>query len=592
MENLEQMKRTHMCTEVNKTLVGNSVTVMGWVHKRRNLGQLIFLSLRDRTGLLQVVINQEKQSNEILEKCKEIRSEYVIAVTGKVINRTEKNINPEMETGDIEIDAEEIRILSASELTPFSVLDTGVKDDLRLKYRYIDLRRLEMQNNIMIRHKVSNFFRNFLTKEGFIDIETPMLTRSTPEGARDYLVPSREYSGSFFALPQSPQIFKQLLMISGFDKYYQIVKCFRDEDLRSDRQPEFTQVDIEMSFVDRNDIIKLMESLISQLFKEILNVEIATPFIQMPYSEAMERYGSDKPDTRFGLELANITDIVSNFDFEPYKSAIKNGGRVGGINAKNCGSYTRKKIDSLIELSKYHKAKGLSYIVVEENNNKTSLSKFLNDEQINSIVKSLNGEAGDLLLICADSDNIVFEALGNIRLEIAKNENLIDENKFNFLWVIDFPLFEVVEDKLTSSHHPFTMPLAEDLHLLDNDIEKVRSDSYDIVLNGFEIGGGSIRIHDTKLQEKIFTLLSLSKEETDEKFGFLIDALKYGTPPHGGIAFGLDRIIMLIVKSTSIRDVIAFPKVKDTSCPLTNAPADVREEQIVELGIKIEKLKV
>lgn len=589
MESIKGLKRSHMCTQVTETLLGNEVVVMGWVNKRRNLGQLIFITLRDRTGILQIVINQDTVGEQLSSKAREVKSEYIIAVRGIVISRTGDNINDQMETGKIEIEAIELRIISVAELSPFTVMDEGVKDDLRLKYRYLDLRRSKMQGNILVRHKTTTAIRNFLNNKGFIDIETPMLTKSTPEGARDYLVPSREYPGSFFALPQSPQIFKQLLMVSGFDRYYQIVRCFRDEDLRSDRQPEFTQLDIELSFVEMEDILQINEDLIAHVYKEVLGINLTTPFWRISYAEAMERYGSDKPDTRFNIELINISQIVEKVEFEPYKNALLNGGSVRGINAVGCGNYPRKKIDKLVELAKYHKAKGLSYIIIQEDGYKTSLSKFLSDDELGLIVKAFNGKIGDLILICADENKIVFEVLGNLRIFIAKEENLIDEDKLNFLWVVDFPLLEWDEDsgRFFAMHHPFTKPMEDDIPLLETDPGRVRAQAYDMVLNGVEIGGGSMRINTTELQNKMFKVLGLKEEEIEAKFGFLLNAFKYGVPPHGGIAFGLDRVAMLIVKGSSIRDVIAFPKVKDTSCPLTNAPSQVSKEQLKELEILI-----
>lgn len=587
MESIKGLKRTHMCGKVTESMVGSAITLMGWVNKRRNLGQLVFIALRDVSGLVQVVINEEK--NEMLaNKAKEIKAEYVIAVRGVVINRGD-NVNKDMETGAIEIEAEEIRILSSATLPPFSVLDEGVKEDLRLKYRYIDLRRKEMQYNIINRHKITKIIRNFLDKEGFIDIETPILTKSTPEGARDYLVPSKEWPGSFFALPQSPQIFKQLLMVSGFDKYYQIVKCFRNEDLRSDRQPEFTQLDIELSFIEMEDVFNVIENLIVKVYKEVLEKNLKTPFIRMKYEEAMERYGSDKPDTRFSMELVNLSNIVKNTEFEPYKNALKIGGSVRGINASGCGLYARKKIDSLVELAKYHKAKGLSYIIVQKEGYKTALSKFLTNSELDDIAVSLNAKVGDLLLICADTNKVVYEVLGTLRLHIAKNEQLIDETKLNFLWIVDWPLLEWDEEekRYFAMHHPFTKPREEDIQLLQTQPHKAYAQAYDLVLNGVELGGGSIRINTNELQNKMFEVLGLSESEIEEKFGFLINAFKYGVPPHGGIALGIDRLSMLMVGASSLREVIAFPKVKDTSCPLTNSPSEVTNEQLLELGLKV-----
>jgi len=593
-ELMSGLKRSHMCCEVREHMIGEKVTVMGWVNKRRNLGQLIFIVLRDRTGIVQTVIDESTASKEILEKAEVIRGEYVVAVTGTVIARTEPNINPNMETGKIEIDAEEVRILSESETPPFQVADTGVKDDLRLKYRYIDLRRPEIQKNIITRHKTAQTVRNFLNDEGFLEIETPMLTRSTPEGARDYLVPSREYPGNFYALPQSPQIFKQLLMVSGFDRYYQITKCFRDEDLRADRQPEFTQIDMELSFVDIDDVIEINERLLKKIFKEVLGQDIETPFTRMPYKEAMERFGSDKPDVRFGMELVDISDTVADTDFIVFKGALENGGSVRGINAKGCGTYPRRKIDALTEYVKTYKAKGLAYIAIQADGSfKTSISKFFDNEKLKEIADKFNGEAGDLILICADKNEIVFDALGNLRLEIARNEDILDNKKFEFLWVTEFPLFEWDEEdnRFFAKHHPFTMVVDEDIHLLDTEPEKARAKAYDIVLNGVELGGGSIRIYQGDIQKKMFKILGFTEEDAQDRFGFLLEAFKYGAPPHGGIAYGLDRIAMLLTESSAIRDVIAFPKVKDASCSMTEAPNVVDEKQIEDIGLKIEKFK-
>ena len=589
MESMQGLKRTHSATELNAQHIGETVTVMGWVHKRRNLGQLVFISLRDRSGLIQAVLNGETQP-ELAEKAKQIKTEYVVAIVGKVIARTEGNINPDMATGMIEIEASEVRILSEAETPPFTVLDEGVKDDMRLKYRYLDLRSETMQRNIITRHQAVQALRSYLNTNGFIDIETPMLTKSTPEGARDYLVPSRIYPGSFFALPQSPQIFKQLLMVSGFEKYYQVVKCFRDEDLRADRQPEFTQLDMELSFVDQEDIFATVEGMLTHLYKSVQNIDLPTPFPRMSYAEAMNRFGSDKPDTRFGLELVDLTHIVSEIAFEPYQNAIKAGGSIRAINAVGLGNMPRKKIDALGELAKYHKAKGLSYIIIQSDGSfKTALSKFFSDEKLGQITAELDGKPGDLILICADKNNVVFDVLGNMRQHIARENDLIDERLLNFLWVIDWPLLEYDEEseRYFAAHHPFTKPAEADLHLLETDPGAVKAQAYDIVLNGFELGGGSIRINTQDLQSRMFKALGFEQDEIDEKFGFLIDAFKYGTPPHAGIALGVDRLAMLMTGSSNIRDVIAFPKVKDTSCPLTSAPGDVDPAQLGELGLSI-----
>ena len=590
-EAMTGLKRSHMCCDVSEELIGSEVTVMGWVQRRRDLGQLIFIALRDRTGLVQAVVDGNNSAPELFKKAESVRSEYVLAIRGKVAPRTEGNVNKNMKTGAIEIIAEELRILSESETTPFQVEDEiTVKDDLRLKYRYIDLRRPCQLKNMILRHKTAQVIRNFLSDEGFLEIETPVLGKSTPEGARDYLVPSRVHPGSFYGLPQSPQLYKQLLMVSGMDRYYQIAKCFRDEDLRADRQPEFTQVDMELSFVDVDDIIDVKERLIKKVFKEILDVDVPIPMQRMKYKDAMERYGSDKPDVRFGMELHNITDIVRETEFVVFKNAIEAGGSVRAINANGCGHYPRKQIDSLVEFVKTYKAKGLAWIVVNDDGSlKSQIAKFFTPEKLQEIVDALEGKPGDLILICADADRIVFDSLGALRCEIARRQELTRPDDFRFLWVTEFPMFEWddEENRYVAEHHPFTCPMDEDLPLLDTDPSKVRAKAYDMVLNGFELGGGSIRIHRRDIQQKIFSLLGFSDEDAQERFGFLLDAFKYGVPPHGGLAFGFDRIIMLMTGSSSIRDVIAFPKVKDASCPLTDAPGKVDDKQLDELGIAI-----
>lgn len=573
-----------MCNDVTEKNLGQSVTVKGWVHKRRNLGQLIFISLRDRTGLVQIVVNQEQQN--LFELAQTLRSEFVIEASGKVIARTLENINLQMNTGKIEIEASELKILSQADVPPFQILDENVKEDLRLKYRYLDLRRPQLQKNLMVRHKTAQSIREFLNANGFLEIETPFLTKSTPEGARDYLVPSRIHHGKFYALPQSPQLFKQLLMVAGFDRYYQIVKCFRDEDLRADRQPEFTQVDMELSFIDMDDIISINENLLKKVFKDILNVEIQTPFLRMTYNEAMERFGSDKPDVRFDMELKNISDIVQNCGFEIFDSAIKNGGSVRAIKVDNA-NFSRRQLDSFVDFVKEYKAKFLANISA---NGKTSLSKFLSDEQIKKIISRMNARDNDLILICADASNkIVFDALGNLRCHIAKKLNLTNTNDYKFLWVTEFPMFEwsAEENKFLAMHHPFTSPMDEDLNLLDSAPQNVRAKAYDIILNGFELGGGSLRIYNYELQKKIFDLINLTEKDIQERFGFLLEAFKYGAPPHGGLAYGFDRLVMLLLGNDYIRDVIAFPKVKNASCPLTNAPETIYPQQLNELGIKI-----
>ncbi|MBR5589928.1 MAG: aspartate--tRNA ligase, partial [Anaerotignum sp.] len=565
--------------------------VMGWVQRRRDLGQLIFIALRDRTGLVQIAIDENATEKELFAKAETIRSEYVLAVRGTVAARTEGNINPNMKTGKIEIIAKELRILSDSETTPFQIEDSvTVKDDLRLKYRYLDLRRPSQLNNLVLRHKVAQVMRNFLDQENFLEIETPILGKSTPEGARDYLVPSRVHPGNFYGLPQSPQLYKQLLMVSGMDRYYQIAKCFRDEDLRADRQPEFTQVDMELSFVDIDDVMDINERMMQKVFKDLMNVDIQLPLPRMTYAEAMERFGSDKPDVRFGMELKNISDVVAGTEFVVFKSALEAGGSVRAINAKGCGSFPRKKIDSLVEFVKTYRAKGLAWIAVNEDGTlKSQIAKFFTPEKLQEIVDAMDGQPGDLILICADQDKVVFDSLGALRLELSRMLELTKADDFAFLWVTEFPMLEWDEEagRYVAVHHPFTAPMDEDLELIDTNPGAVRAKAYDIVLNGYELGGGSIRIHRREIQQKMFELLGFTQEDAQERFGFLLDAFKYGVPPHGGLAFGLDRIIMLMSGATSIRDVIAFPKVKDASCPMTAAPGLVEEKQLDELGIAI-----
>ena len=589
-ESMTGFKRSCMCGLVNETMTGENVTVMGWVQRRRDLGQLIFIALRDRTGIVQVVIDGNSEE-EIFKKAETVRSEYVLAVTGKVALRTEENINESMKTGKIEIIAEQMKILSESDTPPFQVEDNiNVNDELRLKYRYLDLRRPSIFKNIQLRHNVVKTVRDFLSDEGFLEIETPMLQKSTPEGARDYLVPSRFHPGSFYALPQSPQLFKQLLMVSGVDRYYQIARCFRDEDLRADRQPEFTQIDMELSFIDIDDIMDVNERLIKKVFKEILGVDVKTPFRRMTWREGMDRFGSDKPDLRFGMELKNITEVVKDTEFVVFKNAIANGGSVRAINAEGCGHFPRKQIDSLVEFVKTYKAKGLAWIVINDDGSiKSQIAKFFTEEKMAEIVKAMDGKPGDLILICADKDKVVFDSLGALRLELAKRLNLTKPDDYNFLWITEFPMFEwdEEENRWTAEHHPFTSPMDEDLPLLDTDPGKCRAKAYDMVLNGVELGGGSIRIHRRDIQNKIFNLLGFTDEQAQERFGFLLDAFKYGVPPHGGLAFGLDRMVMLMAGATTIRDVIAFPKVKDASCLLTNAPDVVDEKQLEELSIAI-----
>ena len=589
-ESMLGFKRSHYCCDVNETMTGSSVTVMGWVQRRRDLGQLIFIALRDRTGIVQVVIDQNAEA-ELFKKAETVRSEFVLAVKGTVALRTPENINENMKTGKIEIIAEEMKILSESETTPFQVEDNiNVNDELRLKYRYIDLRRPSIFKNIKLRHEVVSTVRNFLSDEGFLEVETPMLTKSTPEGARDYLVPSRVHPGNFYALPQSPQLFKQLLMVSGIDRYYQIARCFRDEDLRADRQPEFTQIDMELSFIDLDEILDINERLIKKVFKDNLGVDVQTPFKRMTWKEGMERFGSDKPDTRFGMELKNISDIVAGTDFVVFKNALENGGSVRAINAEGCGHFPRKQIDSLVEFVKTYKAKGLAWIVVNNDGSiKSQIAKFFTEEKMAEIVKAMDGKPGDLILICADKNKVVFDALGALRLEMARRLDLTRPDDYHFLWITEFPMFEWDEEegRWSAEHHPFTSPMDEDLDLIETDPGKMRAKAYDMVLNGVELGGGRISINRRDIQQKIFNLLGFTDEQAQERFGFLLDAFKYGVPPHGGLAFGLDRMIMLMAGASTIRDVIAFPKVKDASCLLTDAPNYVDQKQLDELSIAI-----
>lgn len=591
-ESIKGLKRTHMCGELTSQNVGENVVLMGWVQRRRDLGGLIFVTLRDRTGIIQLVFDQE-ESSDLFDKAATLRSEYVIACRGQVVNRAPEAINPNMATGEIEVKAEELRILSKSETPPFYIEDnTNVSEALRYKYRYLDLRRPEMQRNLMIRHKIASQVRNFLNERGFLEIETPMLTKSTPEGARDYLVPSRVHPGKFYALPQSPQLFKQLLMLAGYDRYYQIVRCFRDEDLRADRQPEFTQIDIEMSFVEIDDVLTINEEMIAHIFKQVLDIDIPTPFKRMTYKEAMERYGSDKPDTRFGLELVDVSSLVANSKFKVFSGAVKKGGSVRAINAKGAGDkFSRRDIDSLGEFVKTYRAKGLAWINVTPEGVKSPIAKFLSQEELDAILNHLKAEPGDLLLFIADENEIVFQALGQLRLELARRLDIIPKDQYNILWITEFPLFEYdqEEGRYVAKHHPFTSPMDEDLHLLESEPEKVRAKAYDMVLNGNEIGGGSIRIHDMSLQERMFKALGFTMEKAWEQFGFLLEAFKYGAPPHGGIAYGLDRIAALLAGRTSIRDVIAFPKVQNASDLMTNAPSFVDEKQLKELHISIDK---
>ncbi len=584
------LKRSCYCGQVSEAMIGREVTLMGWVSRRRVFSHFSFILLRDRTGIVQVVVDGDNSPEDIVKKDKEIRGEYVLAVKGIVQARTEENINDKMTTGRVEVAVTELRILSESETPPFQVEErVDVSTELRLKYRYLDLRRPNVAKNIIMRHQVAQLVRSFLSEEGFIEIETPMLTKSTPEGARDYLVPSRVHPGNFYALPQSPQLFKQLLMVSGFDRYFQLAKCFRDEDLRADRQPEFTQIDMELSFVDIDDIMDINERLMKKVFKEIKGMDISTPFERMPWVEAMERFGSDKPDVRFGMELKNITDIVNGSEFGVFQNAIDAGGSVRGINAEGLGSLPRKQLDKLVDLAKTYGAKGLAWIVVNEDGYKTTISKFFDDTKIGEIAARFEAKAGDLILICADKNKVVFDALGALRLDCAKRLDLLKDDDYRFLWVTEFPMLEYSEEeqRYVAVHHPFTAPMDEDLQYLDSDPGRVRAKAYDMVLNGCEVGGGSIRIHRQDIQQQMFKLLGFTPEDAQERFGFLLDAFKYGAPPHGGLAFGLDRMVMLLCGAESIRDVIAFPKVKDASCLLTDAPNVVEQKQLDELGIAI-----
>ena len=591
-ESMQGLKRTHRCAELSAANAGETVTIMGWVQKNRNKGGLVFIDVRDRSGIIQVVCEEGKTDAALIEKAAKLRSEYVVAVVGKVEKRSGA-VNKNLATGEIEIIPEELRVLSESETPPFQIEENSkTKEEIRLKYRYLDLRRPDMQRNLMMRSKVATLTRQFLAEEGFMEIETPILIKSTPEGARDYLVPSRVHQGHFYALPQSPQLFKQLLMCSGCDRYFQIAKCFRDEDLRADRQPEFTQIDMELSFVDVDDVIEVNERLLAKLFKEVLGVEVSLPIQRMTWQEAMDRFGSDKPDIRFGMELQNVTEVVKDFDFIVFKSAIENGGTVRGINAKGQGSMARKKIDKLVDFAKDYGAKGLAYIAIHEDGTvKSSFAKFMTEEQQASLIQAMGGENGDLLLFAADKNKVVWDVLGALRLELARQMELLDKNEYKFLWVTEFPLLEWNDEqnRFTAMHHPFTMPMEEDLQYIDSDPGRVRAKAYDIVLNGNEIGGGSVRIFNQDIQSKMFEVLGFTPEQAQEQFGFLLEAFKYGVPPHAGLAYGLDRLVMLMAKQDSIRDVIAFPKVKDASDLMTEAPSPVDAKQLDELGLEVEE---
>ena len=591
-ESMHGLHRTCRCAEVTTQMVGSEVTLMGWVQKARDKGGIIFVDLRDRSGIMQLIFENGSIDEEGFAKAGKLRSEFVIAVTGTVEKRGGA-VNENLATGEIEVRAKSLRVLSEAEVPPFPVEENSkTKEDVRLKYRYLDLRRPDLQRNLILKSRVMQLTRSFFTNEGFLEIETPMLGKSTPEGARDYLVPSRVHPGCFYGLPQSPQLYKQLLMCSGYDRYIQIARCFRDEYLRADRQPEFTQIDMELSFVDVDDVIDVNERYLSYLFKEVLGIDVKLPIERITWQEAMDRFGSDKPDMRFGMELHDVSDIVKNCGFSVFTGALEAGGSVRGINAEGQGSMPRKKIDKLVEFAKGYGAKGLAYIAIaEDGTRKSSFAKFMTDEEMDALVAAMDGKAGDLLLFAADKKKLVYDVLGALRLELAKQMDLLDKNEYRFVWVTEFPLLEWSEEenRFTAMHHPFTMPMDEDIPLLDTDPGAVRAKAYDIVLNGNEIGGGSVRIHQDDIQERMFKELGFTPEAAHEQFGFLLDAFKYGVPPHAGLAYGLDRLVMLIAKVDSIRDVIAFPKVKDASCLMTQAPQRVSEAQLDELGLEVEK---
>lgn len=593
-ESMNGLKRSHRCGELSLSNVGETVTVMGWVAKQRNKGGIIFVDLRDRSGILQVIFEESDAGAEGFAKAEKLRSEYVVAVVGKVEKRAGA-VNENLATGEIEVRASQVRILSEALTPPFPIEEESkTKEELRLKYRYLDLRRPDLQSKIILRSKITMAIRKFMSEEGFLEIETPMLTKSTPEGARDYLVPSRVHPGNFYALPQSPQIFKQLLMCSGYDRYFQIVRCFRDEDLRADRQPEFTQVDMELSFVDVDDVIAVNERLLKFICKDAIGLDVQLPIARMTWQEAMDRFGSDKPDTRFGMELVDVSKTVAGCGFGVFTSALENGGSVRGINAKGQAEMPRKKIDALVEFAKGYGAKGLAYLcVLPDGSYKSSFAKFMTEEQLKALVEAMDAEPGDLLLFAADKNSVVWNVLGGLRLELGRQLNLIDNSKFNFLWITEFPLFEWSEEenRYMAMHHPFTMPMEVDLAMLETEPGKVRAKAYDIVLNGTELGGGSVRISDDKIQERMFEALGFTKESAYERFGFLLDAFKYGVPPHAGLAYGLDRLVMLLTGADSIREVIAFPKVKDASCLMTEAPNVVDQKQLDELGISINPIE-
>ena len=589
-ESMAGLKRSCRCTEVTEANVGQELTLMGWVQKSRNKGGIIFTDLRDRTGIIQIIFEESDCGAESFAKAERLRSEFTIAVTG-VVEKRSGAANENLKTGSIEVRARSLRILSESEVPPFPIEENSkTREEVRLKYRYLDLRRPDLQRNILVRSRVATMVRQFLADEGFLEIETPTLIKSTPEGARDYLVPSRVHPGNFYALPQSPQLLKQLLMCSGFDRYFQLARCYRDEDLRADRQPEFTQIDMELSFVDVEDVLDVNERLLKKIFKEICDFDVQLPIQRMTWREAMDRFGSDKPDLRFGMELKNVSDVVKDCEFVVFKSALENGGSVRGINADGQAGMPRKKIDALVEYAKGFGARGLAYLAIHEDGSyKCSFGKFMKEEELDALVKAMGGKPGDLLFFAADKDKVVFDVLGNLRLELARQLDLLKKDDFKFLWVTEFPLLEYSEeeDRYVAMHHPFTMPMEEDIPLLDSDPGAVRAKAYDIVLNGTELGGGSVRIHQGDIQEKMFEVLGFTPERANEQFGFLLDAFKYGVPPHAGLAYGLDRVIMLMVGADSIRDVIAFPKVKDASCLMMEAPSEVDVKQLEELHIAV-----
>ncbi len=590
-ESMQGLKRTHRCGELSVANVGETVTIMGWVQKNRNKGGLVFTDVRDRSGIIQVVCEEGTTDAAIIEKAASLRAEYVVAVVGKVERRSGA-VNDKITTGEIEVIPSELRVLSESQTPPFPIEENSkTKEDIRLKYRYLDLRRPDLQRNLRMKSQVMTLTRQFFSDEGFLEVETPMLGKTTPEGARDYLVPSRIHPGSFYGLPQSPQLYKQLLMCSGVDRYIQIARCFRDEDLRADRQPEFTQIDMELSFVDVDDVIEVNEKYLKKLFKEVLNVDVQLPIQRMTWQEAMNRYGSDKPDLRFGMELKDVSDVVKDFGFAVFTGALENGGSVRGINAKGQGSMPRKKIDKLTAFVKDYGAKGLAYVALQEDGTvKSSFAKFMTDEQMDALVKAMDGEPGDLLLFAADKNKVVWDSLGALRVELAKQLELLDKNEYRFVWITEFPLLEWSEEqnRFVAMHHPFTMPMEEDIQYIESDPGRVRAKAYDIVLNGNEIGGGSVRIFQDDIQEMMFKALGFTKEQAYSQFGFLLDAFKYGVPPHAGLAYGLDRLVMLMAKQDSIRDVIAFPKIKDASCLMTEAPTPASEKQLEELSLAVE----